>query len=108
MSSYIRNIQRRILRANPAYEPAKQITEVREDGSYRTLRFTKGWLEVAAITVLAQMKMANILSSRYMPLVRKGKTQKPYAATMPKPVPQGTETRQQRRAAARGYVGALA
>jgi len=105
MSSFIRNLQRRAARKNPDYESQPQVTQVRDDGSYRTLRPTKGWLEMSAIRYLATMKLAQILEKAYVPRVSRKKPSKVWKETQPKPMVQGRETRQQLRAAARGYVG---
>ena len=95
MSSFTRRLQRRILRSSPDYEPAPQPTIIRKDGSYKTLRPTRGWLEMSALRVLMQFKLADILTGSIAtpkPAKQSKLWRKPMA------VPEGTITRQQRRA----------
>ncbi|AOR76530.1 hypothetical protein [Novosphingobium resinovorum] len=99
MSSFPRTLQRRRARAHPDYEPKPQVTVPFEDGGYATLHPTKGWIVMSGARLAAQMKIATILDRFPMPRRRK----MPRLYRVPAPVPAGTETRQQRRAALRGY-----
>lgn len=87
------------MRAHPDYEPKPQITRINDDGSYDTLNPTQGWVHMTARRLAAQMKMAKMLD--HVPMPRRYQAPKLYRK--PAPVPPSTETRQQRRAAARGY-----
>lgn len=99
MSSFTRTIERGILRSNPDYESAPQQFRMKPDGGYATLRPTKGWLEVAAIRIYAQHKLAAILS-RNVPIVRVKRDAKNYSTFKPVTVVERV-TRQQRRYAER-------
>ncbi len=101
MSSFIRNLQRKIKRNHPDYEPAPQPTIIEGDG-YQTLRSTKGWIRISNRRLAAQFKMAHMLDHVLAP---RSKTP-PREYRKPMPVPPGRETWQQRRAARRGYVPA--
>ena len=98
MSSFVRRLQRKAARQRSDYEPAPQPTVMKEDGGYKTLRPTKGWIEFAAIRIAAQMALARILE-RDIPIVRNRKPRKVWRPDAP--VPPSVETRQQRRWAAR-------
>lgn len=99
MSSFTRTIQRRIMRSNPDYESAPQPVRMNKDGGYSTLRPTKGWFDVAAVTIYAQHKLAQILS-RDIPIVRVKRDRKNYSTFKPVTVVD-VVTRQQRRYAER-------
>lgn len=97
MSSFIRTIQRRRLRARSDYEAAPQPTIVHSDGGYSTLTATHGWKHFSAARLRSQRTMAAILDH-----VMPERSRKPAKVwRQPMPVPPATETRQQRRAAAR-------
>lgn len=99
MSSFPRRLQRKAARKNPDYETPSQPTVMREDGGYKTLRPTGGWLDVSILRMVAQFKLAAILERAYVPT---GRTRKPSKVwRTPAPATPSTETRQQRRAAAR-------
>lgn len=97
MSSRLRTLQRRALRKRADYTPAGQPTKVFPDGGYRTLRPTKGWLVMSARRLLARLTVAAITNHDLPERVRK----LPKVWREPAPVPPSTETRQQRRHAAR-------
>lgn len=96
MSSFIRRIQRKVLRSAPDYEPHPQPTQVFKDGSYRTLG-RKGWRFFSARRLAAQRKMATMLD--HVPAIRMRKTPKVWRKPAP-PAP-STVTRQQIRYARR-------
>lgn len=93
MSSLVRRIQRRVLRKRSDYEPAPQAVETFKDGSYSTLRPTKGWAHFSARRLAAQRRMAQMLDHFIPERIRKP------AKLWRKPAPPApsTETRQQRR-----------
>ena len=62
MSSFLRNIQRRIVRSREGYEAAPQPTIITETG-YRTLHPTKGWRVVSNRRIAAQQQMARLLGA---------------------------------------------
>lgn len=106
MSSFPRTLQRRKMRAHPDYEPKPQVTIVNDDGSYLTLRPTKGWMFVSARRAAADMAAKHQeMAVRLNAITAAARTKKPSKVYRQQvSVPAGTETRQQRRAAARGYV----
>ena len=71
MSSFIRNIQRKIVRTQPDYESSPQPTVAHDDGSYVTLRATRGWIRMSARRLAAQMQMAHLLNPRFIPAAEK-------------------------------------
>lgn len=97
MSSGIRNMQRKVLRASPDYEPAPQPMIELPDGGYMTLRPTKGWITISGARLWAQGVIAE-LRSRKLP-TRPKKAPKLYRK--PAAVPPAVDTRQRRRALAR-------
>lgn len=100
MSSALRNMQRRVLRAKPDYEQADQPTATLRDGGYVTLRPTKGFRRITGARLFAQQRMAAMLDHALPERARKA----PKVWREPAPVPPSTETRQQRRFAARHTV----
>jgi len=98
MSSFLRRIQRKVARKNKTFEPMPQATVVYDDGSYHTLRPTKGWIYFSIKRVRAERLMAahfERASVRDMSIMRRAK-KSPKIYHTPKPVPPSTETRQQR------------
>lgn len=97
MSSFPRTMQRRILRKRADYEGPEQPT-IQRDTGYLTLRATRGWIFISTRRLVAQHVMAKMLDHVVMPRARKPAK----VWRSPMPVAPATETRQQRRAAARG------
>jgi len=87
------------MRSKPDYEPKPQVTIICENG-YLTLHPTLGWRSVSARRLEARHRMAVMLDNYVAP--RRKKTKRNYRGKLPA-VPPATETRQQRRAALRGY-----
>jgi hypothetical protein len=94
MSSYLRTIQRRAARKASNYEAPPQPTRTFVDGSYETLRPTKGWLRLSIARLWAQQRLAQMLDH-----VLPERTRKPRKVWRePGPDVPYAETRQQRRA----------
>lgn len=71
MSSFVRTIQRRILRSKEEYVAPTQPTITYADGSYRTLT-NRGWQFFSARRLAAQARMADLLGGgRAVAAVRK-------------------------------------
>lgn len=102
MSSALRRMQRRALRKRPDYEPRPQVTQDKGEG-YRTLRPTKGWLDVSPLRLLGMKRMAELAGSAVARYRRKKAAADLYRfqkRAAPESWP-SVETRQQRRFAAR-------
>lgn len=98
MSSYLRNLQRKIARNRASYEPKEQPVRHYKDGSYSTLRPTRGWLRVSLRRVWAMSRVAQLLD-HVLP-ERSKKPRKVYHQS--RPCPPSVDSRQQRRARERG------
>lgn len=48
MSSFLRRLQKKILRKRSEYTPTEPAIRYYKDGGYSVLRPTKGWLKVSA------------------------------------------------------------
>lgn len=108
MSSLTRNMQRRVARAAADYEPRSQFTQAADDGSYVTLHPTKGFRSVCAARAELGVRHSKVevvdRLEAMMAMPYLGPRAKPSRIYHPlnfTPMPVGTVTRQQRRAAAR-------
>lgn len=103
MPSLPRRMQRKGLRQRPDYEPADQPTITLKDGGYKTLTPTKGWRTLRFARLAAQMVIARVLD-RVVARKRRAQERDLYRwqkRPAPGALPPSTETRQQRRWAAR-------
>lgn len=62
MSSFLRNLQRRVKRNAPDHEPPEQYIEA-ISGGYRTLHPTKGWRRVSAKRYHADRALGHLLGA---------------------------------------------
>ena len=108
MSSFVRNLQRKRNRAKPEYVARDQVTVDLPDGGYMTLHPTKGWMKVSAKRLRGQFLMGEFQDAAMRTAAaiasRPKRAARNYSTV--KPVPEGRVTRQQTRAALRGYVHA--
>lgn len=107
MTSYTTRLAKQIRERNFTKEERREQRDAKsqfmvsgEDGGYSVYHPTRGWRHVSALRVAAQMKMQRLLAGSDTVRPPRDRRRKLYRADV-MPVPEGHQTRQQRRHAAR-------